>query len=255
MKKTFVVAKYTFIEVYRSKVMVSLLFLAIGLLGITYIASEFAYGAPAKIALDFGLGIMSISNLIMAIFIGATLLSKEIEQRTLYMILSRPISRSGFLLGKILGLSLVLLINTIVLSSLTIGIYIFLDGVYNSLFIWAAYFAFVEALIVLLFAVLFSLLTNTAMSVVYTMGVFITGHAINEASKIFFAKASTVFSTILDAAFIVIPGFYKLNLKDFVIYQQHVETTFLVNTHIYIGLYLCALVFLISFIFKRKNLD
>lgn len=255
MKKTFIVAKYTFIEVYRSKVMLSLVFLALGLVAVTYIASEFAYGAPSKVALDFGLGIMSVANLVIAIFIGATLLSKEIEQKTLYMILSRPISRTSFLLGKILGLSSVLFINTLVLSLLTIGIYIFLDGSFQPLFAWAAYFAFLEAFIVLLFAVFFSLVTNTVMSVIYSIGLFIVGHAINETSKNFFAKSSALFSHILEVAYFLIPNFYKMNLKDFVIYKQNVDMDYLINTHLYVILYITAFILLISFVFKRKNLD
>lgn len=69
MKKTLIVAKYTFIEVYRSKVMMSIVFIATGLMLVAYVASEFAYGAPAKVALDCGFGLMSLSNIVMGIFI------------------------------------------------------------------------------------------------------------------------------------------------------------------------------------------
>jgi ABC-type transport system involved in multi-copper enzyme maturation permease subunit len=235
--------------------MMSLLFLAIGLVAVTYVASEFAYGAPAKVVMDFGLGITTISNLVMAIFIGSTLLSKEIENRTLYMILSRPIKRTEFLIGKILGLSTVLLINTVALSSLTFMIYHYLRGEVSSIFFWSIYFSFLEAFLVLLFAVLFSLLTNTALSVIYSLGVFIVGHAINETSKSFFAKSSYVFSNILDLCFIFIPNFYKLNIKDFVVYRQNIDTHYLYYTNLYTLLYILALLFFISFIFKKKNLD
>ena len=78
MKNIITVTKFTFLEVYRSRLMISLVFLALGLVLVTFVASEFAYGAPAKVALDVGLGIMSISNLIISIFIGSTLLNKEI---------------------------------------------------------------------------------------------------------------------------------------------------------------------------------
>ena len=157
MNKTLIVAKYTFIEVYRSKVMLSIFFMAIGLILVTYIASEFAYGAPAKVALDFGFGLTSISNLIMAIFIGSTLLSKEIENRTLYMILSRPLSRTSFMLGKVAGLSSVLAINTTILGLVTVGIYCFLGGKPSGLMFWTGWFSLVEAFIIMLFAILFSI--------------------------------------------------------------------------------------------------
>jgi len=67
MKNILIVSKYSFVEVYRSRVMISILFMAIGLILIASVASEFAFGAPAKVALDFGLGLTTISNLGMAI--------------------------------------------------------------------------------------------------------------------------------------------------------------------------------------------
>lgn len=255
MKNILTVTKYTFIEVYRSKVMASVFFLAMGLVLVTYIASEFAYGAPAKVALDFGLGIITLSNLAMAIFIGSTLLNKEIEQKTLYMILSRSIPRSSFLYGKILGLSAVLLINTFVLSLISIGIYLYLEGSFQVLFVWATYFSFVEAFIIMLFAVLFSLLTNTTMSVIYTIVVFVVGHSLNETSKMFFAKTNAVFSKIIDLSFFIVPNFYKLNLKDFVLYKQDVDFSYLIGVQSYAFLYTASLLLFIAYIFKNKNLD
>jgi ABC-type transport system involved in multi-copper enzyme maturation permease subunit len=255
MKNVLTVAKFTFIDVYRSKVMASVFFLAIGLLLVTYIASEFAYGAPAKVALDFGLGIITLSNLGMAIFIGSTLIYKEIEQRTLYMILSRSIHRSSFIFGKLIGLSLVLIINTLVLSLLSAGIFYYLDGHFQSLFIWATYFSFIEAFIIMLFSVLFSLLTNTTMSVIYSLIVFIVGHSINETSKLFFAKNNMFFKKIIDLSLYIIPNFYKLNLKDFVLYKQEMSTSYLVGVQSYAFFYTAALILIIIYIFKNKNLD
>lgn len=255
MKTIFTVSKFTFLEVYRSRLMMSLVFLAVGLIVISYVASEFAYGAPAKVALDVGLGIMSISNLIIAIFIGATLLSKEIDQRTLYMIISRPLSRSSFIVGKIIGLSSVLLINSLALGGVSFFLFVQYGGSFQNLFIWTIYFSFLEALTVLLFAVFFSLITNTTLSVIYTIGIFVIGHAISTTSKLFFTKVSPFFSHVLDFSLWVVPGFYRLNLKDYLLYQQNISNQYLQATHLYIFLYLIALLVAIITIFKNKNLD
>ncbi len=255
MNKTLTVAKYTFIEVYRSKVMLSIVFIAIGLIIISYVASEFAYGAPAKVALDFGYGLTSISNIIMSIFIGSNLLSKEIESRTLYMILSRPISRTSFMLGKVIGLSSVLIINTIILSLVSVGIYKFLDGEINILMIWAAWFSFVEAFIVMLVAILFSLSTSNALAVIYTIIFWIAGHSISTTSKILFAKSNSFFSISLKNISCIVPDLEKINLKDFLIYEQSVTVDFLFRTQLYAIIYIAALLFMISYFFKNKNLD
>lgn len=255
MKNILTVTKFTFIEVYRSKLMMSLLFLALGLIGVSYVASEFAYGAPAKVALDVGLGIMSISNLIISIFIGANLINKEIEQRTLYMILSRPISRASFLFGKILGLSSVLLMNSVFLGALSVLLYKVFGGEVSPLMGWTIVFSFFESFTVLVFAVFFSLITNTTLSVIYTIAIFIVGHALNETSKLIFVKMSETFEFLISVAFLVVPNFYKLNLKDFVIYQQNISNEYLVGTFLYLILYLTALMTAVLIIFKNKNLD
>lgn len=253
--KLITVAKFTFLEVYRSKLMIGVLFLALALLIVTSVASEFAYGASAKVALDVGLGIMSLSNLGIAIFIGSTLLSKEIEQRTLYMILSRPISRVSFLLGKTIGLSTVLLLNSVLLGGLSVLLFMTQSGSFHQLFLWAILFSFLEALIVLVFAVLFSLITNVTMSVMCTFVIFITGHAINETSKLFFVKFSPFFKVIVDSCFFFIPNLYKLNLKDYLLYQQDVKLAYLLSTQVYAMLYLTAILAIVMLIFKNKNLD
>lgn len=255
MKDLLTVSKFTFFEVYRSKLMVSLFFLVLGLIIASYVSSSFGYGAPAKIALDVGLGIMSLSNLVIAILIGSTLLSKEIEQRTLYMIISRPISRGSFIIGKILGLSSILVLNSFILGIVSIGLFLYFGGVFQALFFWTLYFSFLEALTVLLFAVLFSLITNNTLAIIYTVVIFIAGHAINETAKLWFAKVSPLFSSILDVSLFLIPNFYRLNLKDFLIYQQNISTSYLQLTQLYILIYLAALITAIILIFKNKNLD
>ncbi len=255
MKKTIIVSKYTFIEVYRSKLMVGLAFLFIGLIFITYIASEFAYGAPEKIALDFSLGIMSISNIFIAIVLGSNLLQKEIDSKTLYMILSRPISRSSFIVGKFLGLSTVLVINTALLGCAGISFYLFLGGEYNNLLFIAVFFCLIESFILLLFGVLFSLITTTTMSVVCTISILVFGHLITDTTTAFFTKLTPFFVQTLKVASWVIPDLEKFNIKDFIIYKQSLPDLYLLNSFLYGICFIILLFLVINLIFQKKNLD
>jgi ABC-type transport system involved in multi-copper enzyme maturation permease subunit len=235
--------------------MLSILFIAIGLVTVSYVASEFAYGAPSKVALDFGFGLTAISNLIMSIFIGSTLLSKEIENRTLYMILSRPISRTSFMLGKVIGLSSVLVINTLILSLVSVGIYHYLDGQVSSLMFWTAWFSFIEAFIIMLFAILFSLISSSALAIIYTITAWIVGHSLSATSKILFAKTSNYFNYTLKAVSCLIPDLEKLNLKDLLIYEQTISLDYILKAQVYALIYIAAILLIISFLFKNKNLD
>ena len=98
LEKIYHIAKYTFVEIYKGKILYNVLLIGIGLILLTYVASEFTYGVPSRVALDFGLGTLYLSSVGIALFLGATLISKELENRTVYMILSRPLKRSSFLL-------------------------------------------------------------------------------------------------------------------------------------------------------------
>lgn len=255
MKQFLSVTKYTVIEVYRSRIMMSLFFLSLVVLTLSYVASEFGYGAPGKVALDVGIGLMSLSNVVIAILLGATLIGKEIEQKTLYMVLSKPVSRDAFLLGKIFGLSTVLLINTILLGALSCFIYKFFEGELSSLMIWVLIFSFLEAFLVLFFSVLFSLVTNTTLAVIYTLVVYVVGHALNETLKMFMVKSSAFLSFVLETAYFIIPNFYRLNLKDHLIYEQTISASYYGPTLLYVSLYLLAIMGCVIVIFRHKNLD
>lgn len=253
--KLLTTAKYTFIEVYRSKIFIGLIFIALSVLIISYVASEFAYGAPDKIALDFGLGIMSLSNLAVSIFLGVTLLSKEIETKTLYMILSRPISRTSFIVGKMLGLSSVILLNTLFVTFISTFLYTSLGGSFAPLILWSALFTFFEALIILSVAVMFSLITTTSMSVIFTMSYLVAGHVLSETLNNFFAKASVTFSIILKIFSYIVCDLGRLNIKDFIIYKTNLPSSYLAGNLLYALVYLTLMIFLISYIFNQKNLD
>src|SRR4051812_38418902 len=114
------VAKYTFKEILKSKILYSTLIIGLCMIVVTVVAAEFTYGVPERVALDFGLGMLSLSSLGIALFMGASLLSKEIESRTVYMVISRPIPRWCFIMGKVMGLMAVLTVNILILSLMTL---------------------------------------------------------------------------------------------------------------------------------------
>lgn len=253
--KCYVVFKYTFVEIIKSKVLVNVLLLGLGLLLICYIAYSFTYGTPQRVVLDVGLGMLSLSSVGMAIFFGVGLISKEIENRTIYMILSRPISRTAFLLGRIMGMGGVLILNIIILSVLTMVLYIFLGGKIENLIFTAIFFSILEAIIVLLIVVFFSMITNPTLSVLYTIVVYIIGHSISDTMISIFAKKSAIINIILKTYSIVFPNFSKLNIKDFVLYKQYIPLSTFFGITSYSLIYMLFLIVITSVIFERKNLD
>jgi ABC-2 type transport system permease protein len=141
-KKMNIVAKNTFIELYKSKILLNVLFLGAALLLVTFVAYQFTYGEPERIALDFGLSTLSLSSVGIALFLGVSLISKELESRTVYMVISRPVKRTEFILGKIIGFLSILVLNIMILALLTLSVFLFSGGSYDGLITWTIFLYF-----------------------------------------------------------------------------------------------------------------
>lgn len=255
LKNIFVISRFTFIELYKSRILVNVLFLSFAIVLISFVASELAYGTKTKVALDFGLGCVSISVIGIAIFMGVNLIQKEIEFRTIHMILSRPIKRTSFILGKIFGMSAILFINVFILGLVSIAFFKFLGGELNSLIIWAIFFSYLEGVILLLIAVLFSLMTNTVLSVIYTIIIYVLGHAMNESLSLPMVQESPLFLSLVKFYSYIFPNLSKFNVKDFVLYKQFLPSDFLWGAGLYGLSYGLVLLLISIMIFQRKNLD
>lgn len=253
--KLFLISKYTFKEIIKSKILYVTLLLGLAIVVMTYVATEFTYGVPEKVAQDFGLGLLSLSSVGIAIFMGATLLTKELDSRTVYMVISRPVPRWVFITGKILGLAGVLVTNIAILAIMTILCASWLGGNASGLLYLAVFFTVLECLLLLLLVVFFSLITSPILASVISLIIWLLGHAVKESQSLLFVKNRPFFKSVLEVYHIILPGFYKLNLKDYVIYQQSLQPSFVFNSFIYGLLYSVFLYLVIVLIFNNKNLD
>lgn len=253
--KTKIIANYTFKEIVKSKILLNTLILGLVLMLITFVAFSFTYGTPSRIALDFGLGMLSLSSVGIAIFIGVGLLSKEIESRTVYMIISRPVPRYAFILGKLLGLIGVLILNVLILSVLTLALYFLIGGEYSSLIPWAILFTICEAVLTLFLVTLISLVTTQTITVMMSIMIYISGHTVAVAQETLFAKNTPWLSGLLEIYHFVLPGFYKLNIKDFVLYKNSLSLSYVTNSILYVIFYSIFLILLSIVVFEKKNID
>jgi ABC-2 type transport system permease protein len=253
--KILTIAVYTFRELFKSKILLNVFFIGLGLALVTYVATEFTYGVPERVALDFGLGMLSLSSLAISLFLGVTLLAKEIESRTVYMVIARPVPRSAFIVGKIIGLLGIQVLNVAVLSALTLGSTALLGGEVTSILFWAIGFILLESLLLLLSVVLISLLANTILSVLFSVVLLILGHAVKETQNLSFVKNKPALQVLLDAYHFLLPAYHKLNIKDFVIYERSLPLDYLLPNLAYALVYSLGLLCLIIFLFHRKNLD
>jgi len=253
MKNLYLISRQTFLEIYQSKILMNVLFLGALLLFITFVAAEFSYGVADRIALDVGLGCLSLSLVGVSIFMGASLINSEIENRTLYMVISRPVSRSSFFIGKMMGLSGILLVNIFGLSLFVFGLYYMLGGSFHYLIPWSLAFIYIESLLVLYCVVFFSLVSNTALTVLITLSLYVTGHAIEGVKETgFYANRGWV-QAIVDFYSIYFPNLEKFNVKTFVLYDNILESSYLYSSLAYALLWIFIFLGASLFVISKKD--
>lgn len=249
------ISYFTFREIWKSKILLNVVFVGLGLILLTFIATEFTFGVPERVAIDFGMGMLSLSALGISIFLGVGLLSKEIDSRTVYMVISRPVPRYAFIIGKICGLMAIQCLNVLILSTMTLVTAKLLGGAITSLVIWSIFYTLLESLLALLVVILISLLANNILTVLFSSVLLILGHAIQETQNISFVKTNPLLMKVLELYHFALPGFYKLNIKEFLVYKSDLPLSYLLSNTMYALTYSGFLLILIILIFERKNLD
>jgi ABC-type transport system involved in multi-copper enzyme maturation permease subunit len=251
----YTIAIFTVKDILKSKVLYGVIGMGIIVAIFSYISSELTFGVPRRIALDMGVGGMGITSIVIALFFGATLLSSEVDNRTIYTTLSRPVSRSEFILAKLFGLITVLGINILILSFFTLSVYFLLGGGSAPLIYWTIFYTFLEASLLMIVVVLFSLLMNVTLSVISGITIYAVGYILSGTLVNYFAKSSTFFSSVIKLATYIIPDFARLNVKEHLLYEQTLSGNFLIGSVLYAFIYMIIITGLILVIFNKKELS
>src|SRR5215210_6529349 len=178
-RRIFTIARNTFREAVRDRVLYNLVLFVLLLTGAAVFLGELSAAQELKIIVDMGLSAMLLFGVFIAIFVGVGLVYKEIERRTIYAIFSKPVGRGEFLLGKYLGLCLTLAVNVGVMGAGVSLALLYVRGGWDPLVvsIWPAVaLVYVELMILVAVALLFSSFSSPALSALMTFFVFVIGH-------------------------------------------------------------------------------
>jgi ABC-type transport system involved in multi-copper enzyme maturation permease subunit len=203
------IARNAFREAVRDRVLYNLVLFVLLLIGSAIFLGELSAGQEVKITIDLGLSAMLLFGAFIAIFVGVGLVYKEIERRTLYAILSKPIGRGQFLLGKYLGLCLTLLINVAIMGIGVSAALIYLHRGWDPLVvkIWPAILLiYFELTILTGVALLFSSFSSPALSALLTFFVFIIGHFSDDLNALAKSSSSAAARVLFRALYYLLPN-------------------------------------------------
>lgn len=252
--KIWAVVANTFREAIRDKVLYNLVFFALLVMGFSVVIGKMTLGERVKIIVDLSLAAMSVFGLLIAIFVGIGLVHKEIQRRTVYTILAKPISRRGFVVGKYLGLMLVILLNVAVMTAgLLALIAVFSDAGMNWGVPVAVLLILVELMIVTAVAVLFSTFSTPTLSAMFTLGVWVIGRFSSDLVLFVRKSPDPALRALVTAVHFVLPNLEKFDVKAQVVYRMPIEPAYVAGAVLYGLVYIALLIGLATVIFERRD--
>ncbi len=255
-----------FREAVRDKVMYSLVAFAVLLIGASYIVGELTAGQDVKITKDLGLSAIGVFGLFMAIFIGIGLVSKEVERRSVYALLAKPIRRSDLVLGKYLGLVLTLAVNIAVMTAALYLVLAYLGteegelarqareaAVTDPALLKAVLLTLVQLMVVTATALFFSTFSTPILSAVLTFMVYVAGFFSADLRNFDQVVNSRVAQTLARGLYYVIPNLGSFDVTAQVVHGLPVSWRYIGVTMTYGFTYIAILLTISVTIFSRRD--
>ncbi len=252
--RMWIVAQNTFRESVRDKVLYVLLFFAaVSILG-SKALGWISIGQDIKIVKDITLASVSVFGALIAIFVGTSLLYKEIDKRTLYTILSQPMHRWEFVLGKYLGLMQLLGVVVLMMTGISSLYILLLGGSLDALYFLAALLIYWKLLLVTAFAVLLSALTSPILGAVIVFCLYVFGHATGVFIDLPEQFEGTTAQVLLEVCYYVFPNLANFDLAAEAANGVPVSPAYIAYTIVYGTLYSAVVLLFATIAFDGKDL-
>jgi ABC-type transport system involved in multi-copper enzyme maturation permease subunit len=249
-----IIAKNTFREAIRDRILYNLVIFALLITASAILLGELTNGQEARTIVNLGTNAILLFGVIIAIFVGVGLVSKEIEKRTVYSIFSKPVGRGQFVIGKYLGLCLTLLVNTAVMAA---GVCLALAYVGGTQLILpslgAVALIYLELIIITAVAILFSSFSTAALSALFTFLIFVIGHLSASLRDLGAALASDFARYLLDFVYYLLPNLAIFSFRTEAANGYIASAALLSGALAYAIAYSIALLAISIAIFSRRN--
>lgn len=252
--RVFTIANNGFQEVMRDRILYFIGFFSLLLILAQKIIPEIAAGTHEKILLDIGIGAIAVLSVIVAIFIGTALINKEIEKRTLLMLIPKPISRAELILGKHLGLTAVLGVMVTVMMAIYLAMLSISQIDYPLVpLLTASGYLMLELALISAVAILFGVFTSSILATLFSFGVYLMGHFSEDLVDLGKLSNNASIESLTTSLYLVLPNLSRLDLKNEAVYGLLPSMTELLSHALYSLLYTALLLIISMMIFAQKE--
>jgi ABC-type transport system involved in multi-copper enzyme maturation permease subunit len=262
MGRILAIARNTFRENIRDKVLYNLILFALIMILSSIALGQLTLGHETKVIIDLGLSVMSMFGTIIAIFIGISLVYKEIERRTVYALLAKPVYRWEFIAGKYLGLLTTLLVNVLTMTTFLAATLLYHGGVNASEMLHllpAVYLIFLSLALTTSMALVFSTFSTPALSALFTLFLWGIGHFSNDLLDLGKLAGSAVLEKVTRVLYYLLPNLANFtaidsrNIIQSAAYYQPVSAASITWVTAYGVIYSSVLVAIAAAVFARKE--
>ncbi len=252
MKNIFVIAKNTFRETIRDRILYGILGFSLIYVAITVLLAKISLNDPVVLK-SFGLAGIYIFGSIITIFLGVSIIYKELERRTLYFVLSKPVSRLDVVVGKFLGLFTAIILTTLVMTVVYLGVIFYETGVLDALGLLAVFYQILEMGLFVALLVFFSTISTPLTSTIAAVMLIFGGHSFGAVLRTA-AQVGGIFYRFIQAVYYVFPNLEKFDIRISAVHGIAPSGASVLLTIIYAILYSAVLLGLANFFLKRKEL-
>jgi ABC-type transport system involved in multi-copper enzyme maturation permease subunit len=247
------IAGITFKEAKRDRILYLLFFFAALGIAASRILAILTVGDRVKIIKDVGLASISLFGVLMAILIGTGLVYKEIDKKTIYTLLAKPLHRAEFILGKFLGLVLTLFVMTGAMSLIFLAIVFAQTGTIEGGLLVAILYIFLELVLVTAVAILFSSFSTPILSSLFALAFYLIGH-LSWGLKAHIAKMPRgAGRSVVHALYMVLPDLENFNFKTEVVHGLPIPPAIYLSSALYGVCYTAFILGLAVLIFRRRD--
>lgn len=252
--RVIVIATNVFREVIRDRVLYLIGLYAVLLALALRFLPEVAAMTENKISLDLGLAAMNLIGLVIAVFVGTGLVNKEIEKRTVLVLIAKPISRSEFIVGKHLGLSAVLVVLVATMTAIFLALLQFNQLTFPlGAMLLAAFYLFLQLSLITAVALCFGVFTSSLLATLLTFAVYIMGNFSRDLVQLGKLAKNPTIESITQGIYTVLPDLARLDLKNQAVYNLLPDPVTLVTDAAYGIVYTVLLLAIAILIFSRRQ--
>ncbi len=253
MNKLFAIAGTVYKESLRSKVIISLIIIAVLIIFASLFMSPIALGETERIVKDIGLSSISFFSLLIVLLSGTRLVYQETEKKTIYMIITKPISRARILWGKYLGLLSVIFTIGIITGLFLLFVVIIAKCGLNWNLPLSILFIFLQFVLLSAIAIFFSTFTSPVMSGIFTIMTYIIGFLIKDMA-FFIEKTDIIFlKWIIKGIMLIVPNFYYTDIKLQAIHSINISFPYIIFVICYSLIYSLFFMYISTLIFEAKE--